>query len=325
MNLTVAISEVMESTIQLGADAIRDQARILYSLADSLDKSFDNASRAILETSGHVVISGVGKSALVGRKLAATFSSTGTPSFFFHPKEAFYGELGGISSDSIVLLISETGERREIIKMIPPLKRHGVRIIALVGNKNSILAHEADIVLATSDVYEKNVFDFLPSAVTLTTMSLGDALAVTLMRLRDFRLDDFPIFEGGGALGQKLITRVRDMMHRRSERNFPIVAPNTPFKDTVWTMNRGRMGLALVMEKDHLMGLVTDSDLRRAMLNANEAIFKSTAANIMNCNPVTIFEEAPWSEAERIMNKHKIYALVVVNKNARVQGVAEIL
>lgn len=324
MNLSVAISEVMESTIQFGADAIREQARVLDSLADSLDKSFENAARAILETSGHVVISGIGKSGLVGRKLAATFSSTGTPSFYFHPKDAFYGELGGISSESIVLLISESGERKEIIKMVSPLRRHGIHIIALVGSKFSTLAREADIVLATSEVNAKGSNTFFPLSATLTTMSLGDALAATLMRLRDFRLDDFPLFSDGNFLGQRLVTRVRDMMHKRSKKDFPIVEPKTSIKETIWTINRGRMGLALVMEKEKLMGIITDSDLRRAMLNASLSIFKSTAADIMNCNPVTIFEEAPWSEAERMMTKFKRYALVAVDRNARVAGVIEV-
>jgi arabinose-5-phosphate isomerase len=324
MNLSAAISEVMESTIQFGADAIREQARALHRLADSLDKSFENAARAILETSGHVVISGVGKSGLVGRKLAATFSSTGTPSFYFHPKDAFYGELGGISSDSIVLLISESGERRDIIKMVPALRRHGIRIIALVGSMHSTLAQEADIALATADINRSGDNAFFTSSTTLTTMSLGDALAATLMRLRDFHMDDFPLFENGDIIGKKLVTRVQDMMHRRDEENFPIVAPNTAIKKVIWKMNRGGMGLALVMQRENLMGLITDSDLRKAMLEADSSIFKSTAADIMNCNPATIFEEAPWGEAERMMNKYKLYALVAVDRDARVTGVVEI-
>jgi arabinose-5-phosphate isomerase len=324
MNLSVAISEVTESTIQFGADAIREQARVLYSLADSLDKSFDSAARAILETTGHVVISGVGKSALVGRKLAATFSSTGTPSFFFQPNEAIYGGVGVIGSGNILLLISESGERKEILKLIPPLKRQRGQIIAIVGNKNSTLAREADIVLAISDMREKSTSEFLPSAITLTTMSLGDALAATLMRLRDIQFPDFGMFETENHLGKSMITRVRDMMRKRSEKDFPIVDPKTSIKQTIWVMSRGKMGLALVMEKDYLVGVITDSDLREAMMNNSASIFKSTAADIMNSNPLTVFEEAPWSEAEKIMNKYKLYALVAVDKDVRVTGVVEI-
>lgn len=324
MKFSAAISEVMESTIQFGADAIKEQARSLTTLADSLDKSFENAARAILETSGHVVISGVGKSGLVGRKLAATFSSTGTPSFFFHPREAFYGELGGISNDSIVLLISESGERKETVKLVSPLKRYGIQIIALVGNKNSILANEADIVLAIPNVAPTNANGIIASSPTLATMCLGDALAITLMRLRDYRLNDFAPFDMRRSLARKLITRVRDMMHKRSQQNFPIVAPKTSIKETIWIINRSNMGLAIVMEKNRLVGIITDSDLRKAMLNDNVSVFKRSAADIMNCSPLTIFEEAPWSEAERIMNKHKVYALVVVDSNARPTGVVEI-
>lgn len=324
MNLSVAISEVTESTIQFGADTIREQARTLSILADSLDKPFDNAARAILATSGHLVISGMGKSALIGRKLAATFSSTGTPSFFFHPKDAVYGELGGISSNNIVLLISESGERREILKLIPSLRRHGIQVIALVGNRNSTLAQRADIMLAVSDVNQNDLKNLFSSSLTLTIMALGDALAATLMRLHNFRTDDFSLFDIGNRLGRNLVTRVYDMMHKRNEKDFPTVGPAASIKETIWKMTRGRMGLALVIEKDHLMGTITDSDLRRAMVNNNGTFFKTEAVNIMNCNPVTIFEDAPWSEAERMMKKHKCYALVAVDRHARVTGVVEI-
>ncbi|MGD9210807.1 MAG: KpsF/GutQ family sugar-phosphate isomerase [Desulfobacteraceae bacterium] len=324
MNLSSAISEVTESTIQLGADTIREQARTLFFLADSLDNSFDNAARAILETSGHLIICGIGKSGLIGRKLAVTFSSTGTPSFFFHPKEAVYGELSGMSSDSIVLLISESGERREILQLIPFFRRRGIRTIGLVGNRNSSLAQQTDMILAVSDVYreaEKN--DFFQSQ-TLAIMSLGDALAATLMRLRHFQTDKFPSFDTGDSLKQRLVTRVRDMMHKRDEKDFPIVQSKTSIKKTIWKMTKGRMGLALVIERDHLMGIITDRDLRQAMINSNVSFFNVRAVNVMNCNPITIFEDAPLHEAERLMNRHKLYALIVVDGNARVTGVVEI-
>ena len=324
MNLSGAQIEVTDSSALFGAEAIREQASSLQNLALSLDDSFDRAVQTILAYSGHLVISGMGKSGLVGRKMAATFASTGTPSFFVHPAEAVHGDLGMIRPQNLVVLISNSGETQEVLNLLPSLKHFDNRIIAMVGRKDSTLGREADIVLTLPEEREICPYNLAPTTSTLLAMSLGDALAVTLMRLRGFQPDDFALYHPCGTLGRRLLCRVQDVMHKRTERDFPIVAPPVSVQETIWVMTRGRMGLTLVMEDERLRGIITDGDLRRAMMNASFSIVNDTAEDIMHRDPVAIDEKALWSKAEQLMSRRKIKALVALNEEARVTGVVEI-
>lgn len=324
MNLSEAREDIARSTALFGAEAIREQAWSLQNLALSLDESFERAVQAILSCSGHLVISGMGKSGLVGRKIASTLSSTGTPSFFVHPAEAVHGDLGMIRPPALVMLISNSGETGEILNLLPFLKRFDNRIIAMVGQKESSLAREADIVLVLPVEREICPYNLAPTTSTLVAMSLGDALAVTLMRLRGFQPEDFALYHPCGSLGRRLLSRVMDIMHSRSEKNFPIIGPTASVRETIWVMTRGRMGLALVMEGERLLGIITDGDLRRAMMNAAFSLSTNAAADIMHCDPVTISETSLWSKAEQLMSRRKIKALVALDSQARVSGVVEI-
>jgi arabinose-5-phosphate isomerase len=324
MNLSGAQPEVTDSSALFGAEAIREQASSLQNLALSLDDSFERAVQTILAYSGHLVISGMGKSGLVGRKMAATFASTGTPSFFVHPAEAVHGDLGMIRPQNLVVLISNSGETQEVLNLLPSLKHFDNRIIAMVGRKDSTLGREADIVLTLPEEREICPYNLAPTTSTLLAMSLGDALAVTLMRLRGFQPDDFALYHPCGTLGRRLLCRVQDVMHKRTERDFPIVARPVSVQETIWVMTRGRMGLTLVMEDERLLGIITDGDLRRAMMNASFSIVNDTAEDIMHRDPVAIDEKALWSKAEQLMSRRKIKALVALNKEARVTGVVEI-
>ena len=324
MNLTEARPEVTDSSTLFGAEAIREQACSLQNLALSLDDSFDRAVQTILADSGHLVISGMGKSGLVGRKMAATFASTGTPSFFVHPAEAVHGDLGMIRPQNLVMLISNSGETQEVLNLLPSLKHFDNHIIAIVGRKDSTLGREADIALTLPVEREICPYNLAPTTSTLVAMSLGDALAVTLMRLRGFQPDDFALFHPCGSLGHRLLCRVQDVMHKRTDQAFPIVAPSVSVQETIWVMTRGRMGLTLVMEDERLLGIITDGDLRRAMMNASFSIVNDTAEDIMHMDPVAIDEKALWSKAEQLMSRRKIKALVALNDEARVSGVVEI-
>ncbi|MFZ0612358.1 MAG: KpsF/GutQ family sugar-phosphate isomerase [Desulfobacterales bacterium] len=324
MNLSEAREDIAQSTAFCGAEAIGEQAASLQNLALSLDDSFDRAVQAILSYSGHLVISGMGKSGLVGRKMAATFSSTGTPSFFVHPAEAVHGELGMIRPAALVMLISNSGETREILNLLPFLKRFDNRIIAMVGHKDSSLARAADIVLALPVEREICPYNLAPTTSTLVAMSLGDALAVTLMRLRGFQPDDFALYHPCGSLGRRLLSRVMDLMHQRSAREFPIIGPTASVRETICVISRGRMGLTLVMEGERLLGIITGGDLRRMMMNAGFSMSNNTAADIMHRDPVTISETSLWSKAEQLMSRRKIKALVALDGEARVSGVVEI-
>lgn len=324
MNLSEAREDIAQSTALFGAEAIREQAWSLQNLALSLDESFERAVQAILSYSGHLVISGMGKSGLVGRKIAATLSSTGTPSFFVHPAEAVHGDLGMIRPPALVMLISNSGETGEILNLLPFLKRFDNRIIAMVGQKESTLAREADIVLVLPVEREICPYNLAPTTSTLVAMSLGDALAVTLMRLRGFQPEDFALYHPCGSLGRRLLSRVMDIMHSRSEKDFPIIGPAASVRETIWVMTRGRMGLTLVMEGERLLGIITDGDLRRAMMNAGFSLSTNTAADIMHRDPVTISETSLWSKAEQLMSRRKLKALVALDGQARVSGVVEI-
>ncbi|MGB8426906.1 MAG: KpsF/GutQ family sugar-phosphate isomerase [Desulfobacterales bacterium] len=324
MNLSEAGEDIAPPTALFGAEAIREQACSLQNLALSLDESFDRAAQAILSTSGHLVISGMGKSGLVGRKMAATFSSTGTPSFFVHPAEAVHGDLGMIRPAALIMLISNSGETREILNLLPFLQRFDIRIIAMVGQRASSLAREADIVLVLPVEREICPYNLAPTTSTLVAMSLGDALAVTLMRLRGFQPDDFALYHPCGSLGRRLLSRVMDLMHHRREKGFPIIGPDTSVRETIWVMSRGRMGLALIMDGERLLGIITDGDLRRAMMNTGFSISNNTATDIMHRDPVTISETSLWSKAEQLMSRRKIKALVALDGGGRVSGVVEI-
>ena len=299
MNLSEAQPEATDSSVLFGAEAIREQAWSLQNLALSLDDSFDHAVQTILAYSGHLVISGMGKSGLVGRKMAATFASTGTPSFFVHPAEAVHGDLGMIRPQSLVVLISNSGETQEVLNLLPSLKHIDDRIIAMVGRKDSTLGREADIVLTLPVERERKS--------TRTSSSRSSGVEPIVL-----------------PLGRRLLCRVQDVMHKRTERDFPIVAPSVSVQETIWVMTRGRMGLTLVMKGERLLGIITDCDLRRAMMNASFSIVNDTAKDIMHRDPVAIDEKALWSKAEQLMSRRKIKALVALNREARVTGVVEI-
>jgi arabinose-5-phosphate isomerase len=271
-------------------------------------------------TPGHVVITGIGKSGIIGRKIAATLASTGTPSFFVHPAEAFHGDLGMITERDTVLLVSYSGETEEVVRLLPHLLRLGAPIISLVGALDSTLARAADVAIDVSVEREVCPNNLAPTNSTLAALAMGDALAVSLMRARQFGVDDFARLHPGGVLGRRLLSRVKDVMHRRE---LPLIAPSQTVRDSLFTITRGRLGLALVIEDGELRGIVTDGDLRRAM-QRHEDVLNVPVSEIMSTQPATIEEDALLSEAEKLMRRRKIKALVVVDREGNPTGLVEI-
>ncbi|NLO80305.1 MAG: KpsF/GutQ family sugar-phosphate isomerase [Xanthomonadaceae bacterium] len=314
------VAPVTESASLHAARVLIEQARALSFAAQALGAEVDEAVEAILACRGRVVISGMGKSGIVGRKIAATFASTGTRSFFVHPGDAYHGDLGMIAPEDLVLLISFSGETDEVIRLLPSLKRFGNKIIALVGNEHSTLARHSDIVLLTPIEREACPNNLAPTTSTTVTMALGDALAVALMKARGFRSEQFAQYHPGGSLGRRLLTRVRDVM--RSD-DLPIVEPTMLLRDSLWEMTRARFGLVLVLDGRRPAGIVTDGDLRRALLADPDAMNRPIGA-IMTRTPVTINENAKLVEAEQLMQERKIKALVVVDNAGAVTGILEI-
>ena len=257
---------------------------------------------------------------LVGRKISSTLASTGTPSIFLHPAEAIHGDLGKVQKNSVVLLISYSGETGEIIALIPALKRLDVNIIALTGVKNSTLANISDIVLDTSVDREACPLNLAPTTSTMITMVLGDALAVSLMELKNFKQEDFALTHPGGSLGKRLLSSVKDEM---KQNNLPFIDQNSIVQNVLVKMTEGRLGLALVGTKEELQGVITDGDIRRALID-NKNFNKLKAKDLMNTNPLTALESDNLQVAEKRMREAKVQCLIVKNLMNEVVGVIQI-
>ena len=305
--------------LAIAKEALIAQAQAVTQMADRLNGEFQSAVELLLGCKGRTVVCGMGKSGLIGQKMVATFASTGTPSFFLHPAEAFHGDLGMLKPIDVLILISYSGETEELIKLIPSLKSFGNKIIAMTGNGKSTLAKHADIWLDISVEREVCPNNLAPTTSTLATMAMGDALAVAIIEAIQFKPMDFARYHPGGSLGRKLLTRVSDVMHSPA----PIVSPATSFHDCLLVMTESRMGLTVVLDQGVLVGIVTDGDLRRALLQ-NQGVTGSTVDQFMTRNPHTIREESQLSEAEAYMIDNKIRALAVTNHANEIVGVVEI-
>lgn len=294
-------------------------AQAITNLNGNLDQQFNQAVEMILNCEGRIVVAGIGKSGLVGQKMVATFASTGTPSFFLHPTEAFHGDLGMLKPIDIVLLISNSGETDDVNKLIPSLKNFGNRIIAMTGNLSSTLAQHADVVLNIGIEREACPNNLAPTTSALVTMALGDALAIALIKARNFKAEDFARFHPGGSLGRKLLCRVKDVMQRK----LPIATPTTTFSDCLSIMNEGRMGVAIVMANQQLLGIITDGDIRRSLAKFGAEVLNQTASAIMTSSPKTISDDAYIIEAEEQMKQLKIHSLIALDEHQKVVGLVE--
>lgn len=306
--------------LTIAKEALIAQAQAVTQLADRLNGEFQNAVELILGCKGRTVVCGMGKSGLIGQKMVATFASTGTPSFFLHPAEAFHGDLGMLKPVDVLILISYSGETEELIKLIPSLKSFGNQLIAMTASKTSTLAQHADIWLDISVEREVCPNNLAPTTSTIATMAMGDALAVALIEAIQFKPMDFARYHPGGSLGRKLLTRVSDVMHSPA----PFVTPSTSFHDCLLVMTQGRLGLTLVSDEGRLVGIVTDGDLRRALLD-NPGVVNERVCAFMTVSPHEITSDALISEAEGYMHENKIRALAVRDAaTGQVSGVVEI-
>ena len=285
-----------------------------------LGDEFSKAVKLMSKSSAHIIICGMGKSGLVGRKISSTLASTGTPSILLHPAEAIHGDLGKVQRKSIVLLISYSGETGEIIALIPALKRLEVTIIALTGVKESTLASKSDIILDTSVDREACPLNLAPTTSSMITMVLGDALAVSLMEVKNFKQEDFALTHPGGSLGKRLLSSVKDEM---KQNNLPFVEKQSTVQEVLVKMTEGRLGLALVGSKEKLHGVITDGDIRRALIDNNQ-FSQLKAIDLMNKNPLTAFESDNLQVAEKRMREAKVQCLVVKNNINEVVGVIQI-
>lgn len=288
------------------------EAAAVKAVINNLDKQFDESVNAILKTHGRVVISGVGKSGLIGRKISATLASTGTPSLFLHPVEAFHGDLGMLKKDDVLIAISYSGETEELLKLIPFIQTQKIKLIGISGNPKSTLAKNADFHLNVAVKKEACPLELAPTSSTTATLVMGDALAVALMKARNFKPEDFAQFHPGGSLGRKLLTTVEQVMFSKQ---LPVIKPGDRIPKVIETISKGRLGLAVVMENQKIKGVITDGDLRRAMDKQQEKLFSLKAGDIMTQHPKTVSPKMKLSEAEQLMSNHKITSLLVSDKN----------
>lgn len=306
--------------IKIAKEVFEIESKTILDLCDNLDEGFNKAIELILSIKGRCVVSGMGKSGHIGAKIAATLASTGTPSFFMHPGEALHGDLGMLTSEDVLLAISNSGETEEVLKLIPVIKKRKIPLIAMAGNQNSTLAKQADIFINIAVKKEACPLQLAPTSSTTATLAMGDAIAVVLMRARNFRPDDFALFHPGGSLGKKLLTRVGDLM---VSNNLPIVNPESEFNELVDVMTSGKLGLCIVLENEKLVGIITDGDLRRALRANDKPRFDFKAKEIMSESPKTIEASAMASEAEELMLKHKIKE-IVVTQDEKIVGIIQL-
>ena len=294
------------------------EAKSLIKLSDGLGESFVDACEAILACEGRVVVTGMGKSGHIGRKISATLSSTGTPSFFVHPGEASHGDLGMITKDDLVIVISYSGESQELNLIVPFLKREGIKLIAITSNQNSTLASVSNVVVLCQITEEACPLGLAPTSSTTTTLALGDALAVALLRTKGFTEADFARSHPGGALGRKLLTRISEISHSGDE--LPTVSSTGTLNDAIIEMTSKKLGVTCVIETEELVGIITDGDLRR-VLQTEKDLSTLKTKDIMSVKPKSISEDALLAEAVKIMEQYQVNHLVTIDKNKKLSGI----
>ena len=311
------------TVLELARKVLRIEAAAILGLVDRLDGTFERAVDLLFECRGRVIVTGMGKSGIISRKMAATFSSTGTPSFFLHPAEAIHGDLGAIREDDVVLALSHSGETEELIRLLESIRRIGAKLIAITGSPGSTLGRAADVTLDCSIAEEACPMNLVPTASTTASLALGDALAMTLLVRKGFREEQFAAFHPGGKLGRKLMS-VESVMHGGDAA--PTVPMAAAMPDVIHQMSSKRLGMTCVVGADgRLAGVFTDGDLRRLMMaRPPNAVLSLTAGEAMTPDPLTITRAMLAVEALRIMETHKITSVIVVDADRHVEGVVHL-
>ncbi len=315
MNKTVA------ADFALARQVLQTEAAAILALVDRLDERFERAVRLLLECHGRVIVTGMGKSGIICRKIAATFSSTGTPAFFLHPAEAIHGDLGVLQSDDVIVALSHSGETEELLRLLETIKRLGARLIVITGEPQSTLAQAADVALDCHVSKEACPLNLVPTASTTAALALGDALAMTLLVTKGFRQEDFANLHPGGKLGKRLM-RAGQLMHSGDQA--PSVGATAEMREVIYEISRKKLGMSCVTdEAGRLVGIITDGDLRRHMADTPNMLAQR-AADVMTRNPVTIPREALAAEVLNTLERHKITSVVVVDDEQKVLGVVHL-
>lgn len=305
---------------QYAVQCLQDEAQALLDLIPQLDDNFDRAVDLIFHCHGKVIVTGVGKSGHVGAKIAATLSSTGTPSFFINPLDVFHGDLGVMTPDDVVLALSNSGQTDELLRFVPMLQQMNIPIISITRNPQSLLAKYSDIHITASVKKEACPLNLAPTSSTTAALAMGDALAIALMQVRKFKPKDFAQFHPGGELGKRLLTTAADVM--RSD-DLPVIPTDMHLGEAIILVSKGKLGLGVSLENDKVVGLITDGDIRRAMERWQAKFFDHTVADIMTREPKTVLPTTKISEVQRIMHRHKIHTVLVVDKDKHLLGIVD--
>lgn len=299
---------------------LKDEAQALLDLIPSLDEQLDRAVDIILACKGKVIITGVGKSGHIGAKIAATLSSTGTPSFFVSPLDLYHGDLGVVTPDDVVVAISNSGQTDELLRVIPVFQERKIPLIGMSGNKNSLLAKYSSAHLLVDVKKEAEPLGLAPTSSTTATLAMGDALACCLIKARNFKATDFARFHPGGSLGKRLLTKAGDVMVKD---NLPVISPDTPLSEALIHVSKGRLGVCVAVEHDSVVGIVTDGDIRRAMESSQNKFFSLTVRDVMTMSPKTVSVDTRINEIDKILNDNKIHCVLVVNEKHRLLGIVD--
>lgn len=310
----------MSKWTETAIKCLRDESEALLELIPYIDESFDKTIELILKCKGKLIVTGVGKSGHIGAKIAATLSSTGTPSFFINPLDAFHGDLGVIMKDDVVLAISNSGQTDELLRFLPYLLERQIPVIGMSGNPESLLAKYSTTHLNTAVTHEACPLGLAPTSSTTAALAMGDALACALIVARGFKASDFAQFHPGGTLGRRLLTKAKDVM--RTD-DLPVISPDMKLGEAVIHVSRGRLGLCVAVSNERICGLVTDGDIRRAMEKSQDVFFKRTVADIMSVQPKCVGPETKITEIERIFQQFKIHSVLVVDADNHLLGIVD--
>lgn len=311
----------MSEIIETGVRCLQDEAQAILDLVTRLGADFEKAVDMIYHCKGKVIVTGVGKSGHVATKIAATLASTGTPSFFLNPLDAYHGDLGMIAPGDVVMALSYSGNTDELLRFLPLILERNIPIIGLSGNPQSLLARYSVCHLDIAVSHEADPLNLAPTSSTTATMAMGDALACALIQLRQFKAMDFAKFHPGGSLGKRLLGQVKDFM---TTEPLPVARPNEMLSDTIITISQGKKGLVAVIDsQEHVVGIITDGDVRRAMQNHREAFFSLQLKDVMTNTPKTIRETATLSEAADLMLRNSIHSLLVLDEADRFIGIID--
>lgn len=310
----------MSDIINIASQCLRDEAQAVLDQIPLLDDNFERAVKLILDCKGKLIVTGVGKSGHIGAKMAATLSSTGTPSFYLNPLDAYHGDLGVVGNDDIILALSNSGQTDELLRLLPYFQEKKISVISMSGNPESLLAKNTDVHITVTVRSEASPLGLAPTTSTTAALAVGDALACALMLARDFKVQDFARFHPGGSLGKRLLTTARDVMHKE---DLPVVPPEMELGKAIIRVSQGRLGLCVVVVNDEVVGIITDGDVRRAMESSQNRFFSLTVNDIMTKNPKVVTPETKISTIDNILQKNKIHAVLVVDDKNRLVGIVD--